>query len=110
MCDQNHMFSLILWLFNVSIASPFLDVLDELIDSGEEEDSDLDSNENEQTVGGNCEVDGAYQDHDHLLRRVLSDTEISESEDEEIKEVQDNHSNDHEMDEESCTFSCNESD
>ena len=87
-------------MFYVSIASPFLDVLEGLIDSGEEDDSDLDSTEQEETFGGNCEGNVGDEDHDHLLRRVLSDTEISESEVDEDKEVKDNHSSDQEMEEE----------
>ena len=88
----------------VSIASPFLDVLQRLIEGGEE-DSDLDSSEQEQAFVENCEGDGDDEDNDHLLRRVLSDTQISDSEDDEEKSAQNNHSNDHEMDEEACTFS-----
>lgn len=95
-------------MFYVSIASPFLDVLERLTDSGEGEDSDLDSSVEEQAFGGNCEGLGDDEDRDHLLRRVLSDTEISDSEDDEEKEAQNNHSNDHEMDDETCTFSGDE--
>ena len=68
----------------------------------------MDSSEEEQAFGGNCEGLGDDEDHDHLLRRVLSDTEISDSEDDEEKEAQNNHSNDHEMDDETCTFSGDE--